>query len=73
MFSPPPNGRRHIKPYRLAPIQREKYLQDTLGDSPFYRWLSEQLMFWYKIKLPGVIVINYKSISEWKKKKIIDP
>lgn len=40
MFSPPPGGtpvfRRNIKPYRLAPIQREMFIQEAIGDSPFY-------------------------------------
>lgn len=40
MFSPPPGGtpvfRRNVKPYRLAPIQREMFIQEAIGDSPFY-------------------------------------
>lgn len=39
MFSPPPSGthlRRHVRPYKLAPLQREMYIQQTIGDSPFY-------------------------------------
>ena len=40
MFSPPPGGtprlRRNIKPYKLAPIQREMFIQEAISDSPFY-------------------------------------
>ena len=40
MFSPPPGGtprlRRNIRPYRLAPIQREIFIQEAISDSPFY-------------------------------------
>ena len=35
MFSPPPGGtprlRRNIKPYKLAPIQREMFIQEAIG------------------------------------------
>ena len=40
MFSPPPGGtprlRRHVRPYKLAPIQREMFIQEAISDSPFY-------------------------------------
>ena len=40
MFSPPPGGtcrqRQNIRPYKLAPIQREMFIQEAISDSPFY-------------------------------------
>ena len=40
MFSPPPGGsfrqRSNIRPYKLAPIQREMFIQEAISDSPFY-------------------------------------
>ena len=53
MFSPPPTRlRRHIRPYKLAPIEREMYVQETISDSPFYSTTAYSSD--YSSKLPPI-------------------
>ena len=54
MFSPPPTRlRRHIRPYKLAPIEREMYVQETISDSPFYSTTAAYSSD-YSSKLPPI-------------------